>query len=289
VLEFGLRRAHGFDGGLSASRAAYIGGCAGTSNVLAGKEFGIPVKGTMAHSWVMAFDGELKAFEDYSRVMPNNATILIDTYDTITGALNATESTYALDVKSKLVGVRLDSGDLCGLSKAVRAVLDYEGFKDVKIVASNDLDEYSIAALEAAHAPIDIYGVGTKLVTAYDNPALGGVYKLGAIKEDGKWVYKVKRSEDPAKTTNPGLLNVMRATTYDLIYDELGGCPEADYAVVVHGSELLLQDIFIGGQLVYVPPAIDNIRQKVINTKINDKRNIALNSVLADIKKGLLK
>lgn len=285
VLEFGLRRAHGFDGGLSASRAAYIGGCTGTSNVLAGKEFGIPIKGTMAHSWVMSFNSEIEAFENYAEVMPNNVTLLIDTYDTIDGAFQATvKDKFGSSIVKALSGVRLDSGDLCGLSKAVRKILDNQGSSDTKIVASNDLDEYSIAKLEKNGAKIDVYGVGTKLVTAYDQPALGGVYKLGAIKEDGKWIYKIKHSEDSAKTTNPGLLNVWRCYggPADTLFNELDGSMD--------GHEKLLIDIFDNGKLVYGLPSINDIRQKVLSVHMsNEKITININKSLESIKKGLLK
>lgn len=224
VLEFGLRRAQGLDGGLSASRAAYIGGADATSNVLAGKLFGIPVKGTHAHSMVMAFGDEREAFSAYSRACPNNVTLLVDTYDAIEGIRHAI-STYTKEIApghlstGKGFAIRLDSGDLADLSKRAKAMFLTEGLVDAKIVASSDLDEYEIAKLEEAGAPIDVYGVGTNLVTAKDQPALGGVYKLAAIRATGKpWDYRIKVSEVAAKTTTPGILCVRRWTDKDGLY-----------------------------------------------------------------------
>jgi nicotinate phosphoribosyltransferase len=212
VLEFGLRRAQGFDGGLSASRAAYVGGCDATSNLLAGRLYGIPVKGTHAHSWVMSFDDELTAFERYAAVMPNNCIFLVDTYDTLGGVANAIKVGHWLQENGhKLSGIRLDSGDLAYLSCEARRMLDEQGFVDTKIYASNDLDEVVIASLIDQGAAIDVWGVGTNLVTAADQPALGGVYKLGAIREPGgAWVPKLKLSEQVAKISNPGIHQVRR-------------------------------------------------------------------------------
>lgn len=174
VLEFGLRRAQGVDGALAASRAAYIGGCAATSNVLAGKLFGIPVKGTHAHSWVMSFDSEPEAFQAYADAMPNNCVFLVDTYDTLDGVRAAIEVGKRLrETGHEMVGVRLDSGDLAYLSIEARKLLDAAGFPDAVIVASNDLDETIIASLKQQGAKIGLWGVGTKLVTAFDQPALG--------------------------------------------------------------------------------------------------------------------
>lgn len=227
VIEFGLRRAQGPDGGLSATRAAYLGGCAGTSNVLAGMQFGIPVKGTHAHSWVMSFDQEEDAFDTYARAMPNNAILLVDTYDTLEGVRNAIATGHQLREKGhELLGIRLDSGDLVALSRDARKLLDEAGFPEAKIVASNDLDEYAIAELKAAGARIDIWGIGTKLATAYDQPALGGVYKLGAIRNsDGDWQYRVKLSNDLIKVSNPGIIQVNRTVNEegqvrDILFNE---------------------------------------------------------------------
>lgn len=210
VLEFGLRRAQGPDGGMSASRAAYLGGCAATSNVLAGMHFGIPVKGTHAHSWVMSFDSETEAFDSYATAMPNNVVLLVDTYDTLEGVRNAIKTGKKLRKKGHdLQGIRLDSGDLAALSIGARDLLDEAGFQSTQIIASNDLDEVKIRTLKAAGARIDIWGVGTRLVTSADQPALGGVYKLGAIRdENNEWHYRIKLSNDAIKVSNPGILQI---------------------------------------------------------------------------------
>ena len=228
VMEFGLRRAQGIDGALAASRAAYLGGCAATSNVLAGKLFGIPVRGTHAHSWVMSFDTEPEAFEAYAQTMPNNCVFLVDTYDTIAGVRNAIQAGQRLRERGhEMAGIRLDSGDLAYLSIEARKLLDAGGFPDAVIVASNDLDEYIIKDLKQQGATIAVWGVGTKLATAYDQPALGGVYKLGAIRDaDDNWQPRVKLSDQAIKTSIPGTLQVRRfedkdGLVGDLIYDEV--------------------------------------------------------------------
>jgi nicotinate phosphoribosyltransferase len=230
VIEFGLRRAQGIDGSLSASRAAYIGGCAATSNVLAGKLYGIPVKGTHAHSWVMSFDSERESFAGYARVLPNNCVFLVDTYDTLDGVRNAIAIGQELRAAGhELVGIRLDSGDLAYLSIEARKLLDEAGFPQAAILASNDLDERIIESLKQQGAQIGVWGVGTKLATAYDQAALGGVYKLGAIQdEQGQWQPKMKLSEQPLKSSIPGILQIRRFTgeygfAADMIYDELAG------------------------------------------------------------------
>ncbi|MCP4655205.1 MAG: nicotinate phosphoribosyltransferase, partial [bacterium] len=201
VLEFGLRRAQGIDGGTSASRAAFVGGCAGTSNVLAGKRYGIPIKGTHAHSWVMSFASEPEAFAAYARALPNNCVFLVDTYDTLEGVRHAIAMGKWLRERGhEMVGIRLDSGDLATLSCEARKLLDAAGFPKASIVASNDLDEYEIARLKAAGAAIDLWGVGTRLATAYDQPALGGVFKLSAFREaGGSWRPVIKLSEERLK------------------------------------------------------------------------------------------
>jgi nicotinate phosphoribosyltransferase len=228
VLEFGLRRAQGFDGGLGASRAAYIGGCSATSNVLAGKLFGIPVRGTHAHSWVMFHGDELASFRAYADALPGNCTFLVDTYDTLDGVKNAITVGNELRARGhEFAGIRLDSGDLAHLSSQARTLLDAAGFPKARIVASNDLDEHLIQAIQEQGARIDTWGVGTKLVTAFDQPALGGVYKLGAFKDErGNWRYPIKLSEQPIKISNPGVLQVLRCwngqeLVGDVIYDEL--------------------------------------------------------------------
>lgn len=228
VVEFGLRRAQGFDGALSATRAAYIGGCASTSHVLGGQTFGIPVAGTLAHSWVMAFEDERDAFEAYAQAMPNNAILLVDTYDSLEGVRRAIEVGRRLREKGhRLAGVRLDSGDLAWLSIEARRMLDEAGFEDAAIAASNDLDEHVITSLKLQGARINLWGVGTRLVTGWDQPALGGIYKLNAIRDaEGVWRPRIKLSERAAKTSTPGLLAARRFTdeqgfVADMIYDEL--------------------------------------------------------------------
>jgi nicotinate phosphoribosyltransferase len=196
VIEFGLRRAQGVDGGLTASRAAYVGGCVSTSNVLAGKKYGIPVAGTHAHSWVLSFESEAQAFAAYAQAMPNNCVFLVDTFNSLDGVRQAVEAGRQLRRQGhELAGIRLDSGDLAFLSLEARKILDAAGFANTAILASNDLDEYLIASLKQQGAAVNTWGVGTKLATAYDQPALGGVYKLSALRRpDGVWEPKVKLS-----------------------------------------------------------------------------------------------
>jgi len=282
VLEFGLRRAQGVDGALAASRAAYIGGCAATSNVLAGKLFGIPVRGTHAHSWVMSFDDEREAFRAYAEAMPNNCLFLVDTYDTLEGVRRAVEMGGWLRERGhEMAGIRLDSGDLAWLSIEARKILDQAGFPKAVIIASNDLDEHIIQSLKEQGAMINVWGVGTRLVTAYDQPALGGVYKLGAIRgDDGRWSYKVKLSEQAAKVSTPGIHQVRRFRSgqefvADGIYDVEQGAPQV-FTVVdpldptrrKHlapeiAFEDLLVPVFRRGQLVYSAPGLGEIRQRV--------------------------
>ncbi|MFR7403164.1 MAG: nicotinate phosphoribosyltransferase [Coriobacteriaceae bacterium] len=214
VAEFGLRRAQGL-GGVWASRAAVVGGCSSTSNVLAGKLFSIPVSGTHAHSWVMSFDDELTAFREYARIFPNNCILLVDTYDVEQGIRNAI--TVGLEMRERgerLAGIRIDSGDLSWLSKMARRMLDEAGLTDCGIVLSNDLDEYTIQSMLEEGADVMSFGVGTKLASAYDQPTLGGVYKLAAVRagEDAPWTARLKISESAAKLTTPGVLDV-RSTT----------------------------------------------------------------------------
>ena len=273
VLEFGLRRAQGIDGGLSASRAAFVGGCAATSNVLAGRLFGIPVRGTHAHSWIMSFDDELEAMEAYADAMPNNCIFLVDTYDTIEGVHKAVEAGRRLRSQGhEMVGIRLDSGDLAALSIQARQILDRGGFPDAKIVATNDLDEHLIAELKGQGARIGIWGVGTRLATAYEQPALGGVYKLTAIRSaDGAWQDRVKLSEEPTKMTTPGILQVRRferagQAIGDCIVDERADRTQVPAPVdpadgsrrtVPHDAtgQNLLVPVFRDGKSVYDPPS----------------------------------
>ncbi|MGC8586655.1 MAG: nicotinate phosphoribosyltransferase [Candidatus Micrarchaeia archaeon] len=210
VVEFGMRRAHG-EGCLEATRAAYIGGCQSTSNVMAGKKFGIPIAGTMAHSFVMSFDSEIDAFRTYAKVYPNKSTFLIDTYNTIDGAENAIKVAKELERHGgRLIAVRIDSGDLLSLSREVRKMLDDAGLDYVKIMASGDLNEWRINDLLEKNAPIDMFGVGTELVTAQPKPALGGIYKLVEISTSNGNVPKMKITNDIAKATLPGRKSVWR-------------------------------------------------------------------------------
>jgi nicotinate phosphoribosyltransferase len=245
VLEFGLRRAQGLDGGLSGSRAAYIGGCAATSNVLAGKLFGIPVRGTHAHSWVMFHGSELEAFRCYAEALPGNCTFLVDTYDSLDGVKHAITVGKELRARGhELAGIRLDSGDLAYLSSEARRMLDEAGFPNARIVASNDLDEKLIQNIQDQGARVDTWGVGTKLVTAFDQPALGGVYKLGASRDEhGVWREAIKLSEQPIKISNPGVLQVRRLRrgdeyVGDVIFDSEHGCTEP---CVLHDIERPLE------------------------------------------------
>ena len=281
VLEFGLRRAQGIDGALSASRAAFIGGTAATSNVLAGKLYGIPVKGTHAHSWVMSFDDEMAAFEAYAAAMPNNCVFLVDTYDTVEGVKKAIEVGQQLRQRGyEMLGIRLDSGDLAWLSIEARTLLDAAGFTEAKIVASNDLDEFTIASLKQQGAKIAIWGVGTKLVTAYDQPALGGVYKLAAIRAPGEdWRYTIKLSEQRIKVSNPGILNVRRYQVNgqfvaDVLFNEEQENNELRYIIDPNNDmrrrkleteadgQNLLVSIFRDGECVAVKEGLDVIRNR---------------------------
>jgi len=212
VLEFGLRRAQGVDGALTASRAAYLGGCAATSNVLAGRLFDIPVRGTHAHSWVMLFDTEREAFAEYAKALPNNCVFLVDTYDSLEGVKNAIEAARLVEARGqKLLGIRLDSGDLAALSVEARRLLDQAGFSDARIYGSNDLDEHVIESLKMQGASIGVWGVGTRLVTGADEPALGGVFKLAAVRSAGEaWRHRIKVSDQATKTSTPGIQQVRR-------------------------------------------------------------------------------
>ena len=282
VIEFGLRRAQGINGGLSASRAAYVGGCAGTSNVLAGKLYGIPVSGTHAHSWVLSFDTELEAFAAYAKALPNNCIFLVDTFDSLAGVRHAVAVGKALREQGhELAGIRLDSGDLAFLSKEARRILDDAGFPDAAIVASNELDEHLVESLKHQGARINVWGIGTRLVTAYDQPALGGVYKLSAMRSaSGTWEPKLKLSEYAAKSSNPGILQVRRFRSEtefigDAIYDESRPLP-ASFTIVdpadptrrkhfdpgATGEDLLVP-IWRNGTLVFKQPSLREVCQRV--------------------------
>ncbi len=275
VIEFGMRRAQGVDGAISASRAAFIGGCESTSDVIAGKLFGIPVRGTHAHSWIMAFDEEEKAFEIFAKMRPKNCVMLIDTYNSVEGAKRAIKVAKSIQ-GFELAGVRLDSGDLAKLSIEIRKLLDQAGFSKTQIMASNELDEYLIRDLKQQGARINVWGVGTNLVTGKDQPALDGVYKLSAIQnEHGEWIHKLKLSEQTAKVTNPGILQVRRFFdghfyTGDAIYDELIGIQDPCVIVDQHDPNVQVKGsghyadqlvpIFRRGKLVYASPSIQEMQ-----------------------------
>jgi nicotinate phosphoribosyltransferase len=284
VLEFGLRRAQGIDGGVSASRAAYVGGCAGTSNVLAARLFGIPAKGTHAHSWVMCFDNEQDAFDAYGAAMPNNCILLVDTYDTLEGVRNAIRTGQKLRAQGyQLAGIRLDSGDLAGLSREARRLLDESGFSKTLIVGSSDLDEHAVQSLKRRRAPISVWGVGTRLVTAYDQPALAVVYKLSAIRRASTpWRFTVKRSEQTGKSSIPGILQVRRflradRPIADAIFN-LDSAAPAQFVLIDPAAparqtpvdkdaefEDLLIPIFRRGAPVYELPALPQVRARTLS------------------------
>jgi len=286
VMEFGLRRAQGPDAGTLGARAAVIGGCIGTSNVLCAKLFQVPALGTHAHSWIMSFDDELTAFRIYADLYPQNVTLLVDTYDTIRSGLpNAIKVFEELRESGKMpnkYGIRLDSGDLAYLSKKARRMLDAAGFTDAGITASSDLDEYLIDSLKTQGAAINSWGVGTNLITSKDCPAFGGVYKLAAIKKNGTFIPKIKLSENQWKITNPGNKTIYR------VYDKESGKIKADLIALVgeqytEENPLLLFDpmatwkktylransytlrellvpIFKAGTCVYTSPSVMEIR-----------------------------
>ena len=285
VLEFGLRRAQGIDGGLTASRAAYIGGCDATSNVWAGRYYDIPVKGTHAHAWVMVFPTEIESFEAYAAALPNNCIFLVDTYDTVEGVKNAVKVGHQLRERGhEMLGIRLDSGDLAELSIVARRILDEGGFPAAKIVASDSLDEHAVKDLKARGARIDVWGIGTNLVTAKDQPALGGVYKLAAIQnEAGEWEGRIKRSETAIKTSFPGKLNVSVGSFMErnaspiaggrILYNEFTG-PARGYPYSHDGEHITgdpyrhqeeaLQPIFVDGELVYDRIPLLRIRERAL-------------------------
>jgi nicotinate phosphoribosyltransferase len=257
VIDFGTRRAHGPQAGVLAARACFIGGCVGTSNVLAAYELGIPAVGTVAHSWVMAYDDEYESYKDFRKVFPNDTILLIDTYDTVIGAQLATK------IGKRLKGVRLDSGNITLLSKRVRKILDNEGLKHVKIVASGDLNEYKISEMLRKGAPVDSFGVGTEMVTSKDAPSLGGIYKLVEQEQEGRLIPKMKFSED--KATYPAKKQVYR------IYDNDGkfkkdiiGLP--DEALDAKG---LLLPVIKKGKVLYKAPGIKEVQKTA-------KRNVSL-------------
>ncbi len=278
ILEFGLRRAQGLDGAVTASRAAYIGGCHATSNVMAGRMYNIPVKGTHAHSWVQSFDDELTSFYEYAKAMPGNCIFLVDTYDTLEGVKKAIEvGKWLRERGQEMNGIRLDSGDLATLSIQARKLLDEAGFPKAAIVGSDGLDEEKIRQLKETGSAINVWGIGTNLVTAKGQPALGGVYKLAAVENEyGDWDYKIKLSETPIKTSNPGIQSVRRffdknkVPIGDQVYDPSIGKQLASdffqkdsiFAEENVQSELeLLIPVMKKGKIVYSSPTVQEIRQ----------------------------
>ena len=284
VIEFGMRRAQGPDGALSASRAAYIGGCNATSNSLAGYLYDIPLRGTHAHSWVTAFPTEKQAFAAYASVLPQNAVLLVDTYNTIHGVKAAIEEGKKLRQQgADLLAIRLDSGDLAELSIMARKLLDEAGFEQTSILASNSLDEYVITSLKQQGAKIDAWGVGTNLTTAYDQPALDGVYKLSSLQDNnGVWQYKLKLSEQAIKVSNPGRHQVRRyylnnKMLTDVIYDldltiddhphsNLLSHPDTEMAISHYDrAEDLLKPVFRNGKQVNTLHSIHELRATAID------------------------
>jgi nicotinate phosphoribosyltransferase len=287
VIEFGVRRAQGPDGGLSASRAAFIGGARATSNLMAGKVFGIPVRGTVAHSWIESFPSELESFQSYAKVYPKNVVLLVDTYDTLlSGVPNAIKVGNELRARKDgdLSGIRLDSGDLTFLSREARKLLDEAGFDRTRILGSSDLDEWLIESIKKQGADIDHWGVGTRMVTSYSCPALGGVYKLSAILEAGEMKPKLKVSDDPEKTTNPGIKKVVRFFDEknfmrgDVLFFEDEILPENQPIRALHPMfahvhktyppryrrEEILVPIFQGGKRVYPLPPLADIQARTL-------------------------
>ena len=327
ILEFGLRRAQGPDAGIYGARAAMIGGCVGTSNVLCGQLFNVPVRGTHAHSWIMSFPDEYTAFKTYADLYPNACYLLVDTYDTIKSgvpnAIRVFSEKRAAGFEMTNYGIRLDSGDLAYLSKKARQMLDEAGFHDAVITASNDLDEYLIESLKAQGAMISTWGVGTHLITSKDDPAFGGVYKLAAIMgEDGVFIPKIKLSENSDKVTNPGNKKVLR------IYEKENNKIKADLICLVDetfddSKELKLFDpnepwkktlleggtytirellipVFKNGESVYESPPVMVIRdycQNELNTLWDETRRfvnphkvyVDLSQKLYDMKMSLLR
>ncbi len=319
ISEFGLRRAQGADAGIYGARAACIGGCRTTSNVMAGKLFGIDITGTHSHSWVMSFDSELEAFETYANIYPDKCLLLVDTYDTLkSGVPNAIKVFDKLKANGhKPIGIRLDSGDLAYLSKNARKMLDAAGHSDCLIFATNDLDEDILLSLNQQEAKIDVYGIGTKLITSYKNASLGGVYKLCALEEDGELLPKIKVSNSPEKTTNPGVKKVVRIYKDGMAQADLICLADETFdttkpLTIFHPNHTwkritfenyevkdLMVDIFKDGKLVYEMPTLSEINAhadksreeffeeylRVVNTQ---EYKVDLSQKLWDLKHDLL-
>ena len=318
IMEFGLRRAQGPDAGTYGARAAMIAGCVATSNVLAGKLFGVPVKGTHAHSWIMSFPDEYTAFKTYANIYPHACILLVDTYDTLkSGVPNAirvfTEMREA-GIELTNYGIRLDSGDLAYLSKKARKMLDAAGFTNAVISASNDLDEFLIDSLKAQGAAITSWGVGTNLITAKDNPSFGGVYKLAAIMdENGEFIPKIKLSENSEKVTNPGNKIIYRVYEKDSgkikadliclaeeVYDEKDDLllfdPQEPWKKTklkggTYTLRLLMEKIFEKGVCVYTSPKVMDIREYCLKEQDTlweeTKRFVNPHEVYVDLSKKL--
>ncbi len=278
VAEFGTRRAHTPEAGVLGARAAYIGGCGGTSNTLAGYRYGIPVIGTAAHSWVMSFASETEAFRELQKLLGANTVQLVDTYDTLEGTRKA------IELGTPLWGVRLDSGDLLYYSKTVRDMLDAAGLKEAKIMASGDLDEYKIRELLKAGAPIDAFGVGTELATSGDAPSMGAVYKLVELERAGTRRYAAKLSE--GKRTIPGVKQIFRFPDYDVLGLSSECFPEA--------TEALLRPVILRGELVEPLPDVHSARKRTADSlaKIKSpesfrvKHSVRLESLMEQCDKG---
>lgn len=318
IMEFGLRRAQGPDAGTYGARAAMIAGCVATSNVLAGKLFDVPVKGTHAHSWIMSFPDEYTAFKTYAGIYPNACILLVDTYDTlksgIPNAIRVFTEMRESGIELKNYGIRLDSGDLAYLSKKARKMLDVAGFPDAVISASNDLDEFLIDSLKAQGAAITSWGVGTNLITAKDNPSFGGVYKLAAIMgPDGEFIPKIKLSENSEKVTNPGNKIIYRVyekdtgkikadlicladEVYDaqddlLLFDPQEPWKKTKLKGGTYTLRLLMEKIFEKGECVYTSPKVMDIRSYCLKEQDTlweeTKRFVNPHEVYVDLSKKL--
>lgn len=303
IMEFGLRRAQGPDAGTLGARAAVIGGCIGTSNVLCAKKFDVPALGTHAHSWIMSFPDELTAFRVYAELYPQNATLLVDTYDTLrSGVPNAIKVFDELKAAGKMpekYGIRLDSGDLAYLSKQARKMLDAAGYTEATICASSDLDEYLIDSLKTQGAKINSWGVGTNLITSKDCPAFGGVYKLAAVKKDGTFIPKIKLSENQWKITNPGNKTVYRIyeketgkikadlisladetfseTNSLMLFDPLATWKKTYLKPNTYTIKEILVPVFLNGTCVYKSPSVMEIRdicKKELDTLWDETRRL---------------
>lgn len=326
IMEFGLRRAQGPDAGVYGARAAMIGGCIGTSNVLAGQLFDVPVKGTHAHSWIMSFPDEYTAFKTYADLYPDACCLLVDTYDTlksgVPNAIRVFKEMRESGIELKNYGIRLDSGDLAYMSKRARKMLDEAGFTDAFISASSDLDEYLIDSLKAQGCKITSWGVGTNLITSKDCPAFGGVYKLAAIQdEDGNFIPKIKLSENTVKITNPGNKTVYRIyekeahkvkadlisladETFDeskdiVIFDPIETWKRTKLKGGTYTMRELLVPVFKNGECIYTSPSVMEIRDicaKELDTLWDETRRLVnpqevyvdLSDKLYDMKKQIL-